>query len=362
MCLAVAGTTGWSIYGLIVVAGIATLVYTLFGGIEGVVWTDVTQGFLLLLGGLLSLGFVLFSAPVSPMEVIAVAWDADKFRLAVFRFSWDQVTVYVLLVFGLNLYLTRYGTDQTVVQRYLLAPSSGQAARALWISMAALCFVWILFMSIGVLLWAFYEIQPNLLPPDIRARPDQVLAYFIGHQLPPGVTGLILAGVFAASMSTLSSDLNSLASVLAEDFYGKLARSLSDQRQLLFSRLSVLVAGSSAIVLALFLTRIGSIVDAFFTMVSVVGSGILGAFCLGFLTRRGSSKGLYVSLIIGILFVAWATISPLLSVDAWSWLPRYRGHVYWVGMIGNLIVFIGGYLASLLLTPAYRARRDLTVL
>jgi Na+/proline symporter len=208
----------------------------------------------------------------------------------------------------------------------------------------------------------FYHLQPELLPSEVRAVPDQVLAYFIGHQLPPGITGLILAGIFAASMSTLSSDLNSLAAVLAEDFYTKLKSSFNDSQRLLFSRLSVLGAGLASILLAMGLTRIQSIVDAFFSVVSVVASGILGVFFLGLLTRRCSPKGLYVSLVFGIVFVAWATLSHSISIDTWTWLPRFQGHIYWVGMIGNLIVFCIGYLASLLLTPGYRSEKGLTVL
>ena len=138
MCLAISGMTGWPIHLLIVLAGIATVIYTFFGGIEGVVWTDVTQGTLLVVGGLLSLGYLLFAAPVSAMEVLTTAHAAGKFNLAVFEFSWDQVSIWILLVFGFNLYMTRYGTDQTVVQRYLLAPSTREASRALWLSVACL--------------------------------------------------------------------------------------------------------------------------------------------------------------------------------------------------------------------------------
>jgi SSS family solute:Na+ symporter len=176
MCLALEGVTGWHVLILIVIVGLATATYTFFGGIEGVVWTDVTQGFLLLGGGVLSLCFLLFNAPAGPAEVLTVAHEAGKFKLALLDFSWDKVSVYVLLCFGLNHYMTKYGTDQTVVQRYLLAPSSKQASRALWISILLLGVVWVLFMMVGVLLWVFYEMQPGLLPDTVRDKPDQVLA------------------------------------------------------------------------------------------------------------------------------------------------------------------------------------------
>jgi len=363
MCLALSGVTGWSVFVLIIIVGIATMTYTYFGGIEGVVWTDVTQGFLLLGGGVLSFCFLLFGTQGGPGEVVTAAYEAGKFKLVSFDFEWREVSVVVLLCFGFNHYMAKYTTDQTVVQRYLLAPSSKQAARALWISVILLGVVWVLFMTVGVLLWVFYQMQPELLPEAVRAKPDQVLAYFIGHQLPAGVTGLILAGIFAASMSTLSSDLNSLASVLAEDFYGKLVKGGSDRQRLVFSRASVLGAGILSIFFAMLLTKVGSIVDAFFTFSAIIGGGMVGMFFLGLFTRRCSKKGLYIGLGIGVVFIVWAALTNLEKMDALvpAWLPKYRIHIYWLGLLGNIVVFVTGYLASRIFSRGYMAEDGLTI-
>ncbi|MHC4891450.1 MAG: sodium:solute symporter family transporter, partial [Planctomycetota bacterium] len=193
--------------------------------------------------------------------------------------------------------------------------------------------------------------------------PDQVLAYFIGHQLPAGVTGLILAGVFAASMSTLSSDLNSLASILSEDFYSKIVKGGSDRRGLLFSRISVLAAGFLSIFLAMLLTKVQSIVDAFFTFSAIIGGGMVGMFFLGLLTKRTSSKGLYIGLAIGVMFILWAALTKnqVVSEALPQWLPRYGIHIYWLGLLGNLVVFIAGYTASLVFSPGQRAEDGLTI-
>jgi len=368
MCLALEGVTGWNVLVLIVIVGIATTTYTYFGGIEGVVWTDVTQGFLLLGGGVLSLCFLLFGSHIGPGQMLSTAWEAGKFKLVSSDFGWDKVSVYLLICFGFNHYMAKYSTDQTVVQRYLLAPSSRQASRALWISALFLGIVWVLFMTVGVLLWAFYETQPGLLPDVVRARPDQVLAYFIGHQLPVGVTGLILAGIFAASMSTLSSDLNSLASVLAEDFYSKLARGgigpgSDDRHRLLFSRISVLAAGILSIFFAMLLTKVQSIVDAFFLFSAVVAGGMMGMFFLGLFTKRASRKGLYIGLAVGVTFIAWAVLTnpKQMAPSTLPWLPKFGIHIYWVGLLGNIVVFIAGYLASLIFSPGYSAEDGLTI-
>lgn len=363
MCLALEGVTGWDVLILIVFVGVATMIYTFFGGIEGVVWTDVTQGFLLLGGGVLSLCFLLFGTQGGPTEVVTAAYEAGKFKLVSFDFEWKEVSVIVLVFFGFSHYMAKYATDQTVVQRYLVAPSSKQAARALWISVFLLGVVWVLFMTVGVLLWVFYQAQPELLPEAVRAKPDQVLAYFIGHQLPAGVTGLILAGIFAASMSTLSSDLNSLASVLAEDFYGKLVKGGSDSRRLVFSRASVLGAGILSIFFAMLLTKVESIVDAFFTFSAIIAGGMVGMFFLGLFTKRCSKKGLYIGLAVGVTFIIWAALTNPEKMDALipSWLPKFRIHIYWLGLLGNIVVFGTGYLASRIFSPGYMAEDGLTI-
>jgi SSS family solute:Na+ symporter len=306
---------------------------------------------------------LLFNTPLSPGEVLTAAQEAGKFKLVSADFGWSKLSVFLLLVLGFNHYLAKYTTDQTVVQRYLLAPSSKQASRALWVSVLLLGVVWVLFMTVGVLLWVFYHNQPSLLPDAVRAKPDQVLAYFIGHQLPAGVTGLILAGIFAASMSTLSSDLNSLASLLAEDFYGKLVKQGTDRRRLLFSRLSVLAAGFLSIFLAMALTKVGSIVDAFFTFSAIIGGGMVGMFFLGLLTRRCSKVGLYAGLAVGVPFILWAALTKNQTIcEALpAWIPTYRIHIYWLGLLGNVVVFAAGYLASLIFTPGHRAEAGLTI-
>ncbi len=361
MCKALSAMTGWNVDALIVLIGLATITYTFFGGIEGVIWTDVTQGILLLGGGVVSVLFLLFAGDSSPGLVLSTAYDAGKFKLADFSFDWNGISVYILLVFGLNLYLAKYSTDQTVVQRYLLSSSRKQAATALWVSFGFLAAVWVIFINIGSLLWAFYDLHPELLPAEIRAEPDAVFAYFIGHQLPTGLTGLILAGLFAASMSTLSSDLNSLSSVVIDDFYNKLKKTANDVQRLRFSRGSVLAAGIVAIVLAIALTRVKSIVDAAFWFASIMAGGMMGMFFVGLFTKRTSKQGLYCGLALGVLVIAWASSTNSIDPTLDTWYPKFSIHMYWLGPIGNIVVFVAAYLFSLVLSPGYRAPEGLTI-
>lgn len=349
LSLAISGMTGWNIFVLIAIIGLSTVIYTFFGGIEGVVWADVTQGFLLVGGGIISLGFLLFSVPGSAAHIMDVAFQAQKFKLMSFNFDWNTISVYVLLCFGFNYYLQKYASDQTVVQRYLLAPSAKKASWALWLSSGLIVMVWVMFMMIGALLWAYYQLQPNLLPDAIRAYPDKVFPYFIGHQLPTGFSGFILVGLLAATMSTLSSDLNCLGAILFDDYYNKLQQNRTERQRLLFSRFSVLISGFLCVLLAMAMTRIHSMADAAFDFVSLVSGGVLGMYLLGIFTRRCNSNGLYVGLIIGVLFILWAYFSGNNQID---WLPKFPLHNLWIGLSGNMLVFSIGYLASLVFKKA----------
>lgn len=352
LSLAIAAMTGANIFVLIAVIGVSTVAYTFVGGMEGVVWTDVVQGFLLLLAGVVSAIYILAVAPSGAWPVFETAWSAGKFKLISGGFEWDRLGPLLLVFFGLSFYTQKYVGDQTVVQRYLLSPSPRQASRALWMSSLLVMGVWVLFMGVGVLLWSYYHLQPGLLPEGLRATPDKIFPHFLGHGLPAGLSGLFLAGLVAATMSTLSSDLNSLSAVVYDDYYRKFCPVRTEEQQLVFSRLVVLCAGVLGVVLAMAMTRIHSMADAAFDFVSIVGGGVLGMYALGMATRC-TARGLYVGLACGVAFILWTYFcgpgSTLLPA-----LPRSPFHTLWIGTIGNLVVFCCGLLASRLLPPKIR--------
>jgi SSS family solute:Na+ symporter len=360
LCLAISGMTGWNMFLLIAIVGISTIAYTFYGGMEGVIWSDVIQGMLLIFGGIISLFYLLFSNPGGAADLISRAYSAEKLTLITSTFQWDSISLIVLLCFGLNYWLQKYASDQTVIQRYLISKSKEEAGRALWMSSILIMFVWILFMTIGALLWTYYHLQPGLLPQELWNQPDAVFPYFIGHQLPPGIAGLILAGLIAATMSTLSSDLNSLAAILYDDYYNKLSKDKSDNQKLFFSRMTVLFAGIMAIILAMWMTQIKSMADAAFNFVSLVGGGVLGIYILGIFTKRASPVGIYIGLVLGILFAIWAYFTNP-AQEAVSSGFRFPLHILWIGLLGNLIVIVIGYISSRFLSPHFRTESDLTV-
>ena len=350
LCMAISSMTGWNIYLLICLIGMVTIVYTLIGGIEGVVWSDVIQGFLLLGGGVISLFYILYGSSIGAEKIIEHSYDAGKLQLISSDFSWQSTGFYAFLFFGFNYFFQKYVSDQTVVQRFLLSPSQKEAGKALWFSSAIIMFVWILFMGLGALLWSFYDLQPGLLPANVGTQPDQVFPYFIGHQLPQGISGIILAGLMAATMSTLSSDLNSLSAVLLEDYYIKICSKRSDEQHLIFSRFAVLIAGLLGIILAMAMTQIKSMADAAANFVALLAGGILGIYLLGIFCKRCSHSAMYSGLIIGISFIFWTFLGNQTD-NEWMMAPAIN--TLWIGLFGNIIVFVSGYLISRIFTPDY---------
>lgn len=349
LCLAIAQMTGTSVFVLIALVGLSTLVYTFFGGMEGVVWTDVVQGVLLLLAGVISVGFVLFANEAGAAAVIGTAWDAGKFRLVAPAFSWDRAGTVLFVFFGLTYYTQKYVSDQTIVQRYLIAPSAAGASRGIWLSSVLVMLVWALFMGLGALLWAHYQMNPVGLPRGLLATPDRIYPHFIAHALPPGITGVILAGLLAATMSTLSSDLNSLSAVVFDDYYRKWRPGGDDAAHLRFSRLMVLAAGVLCVGLAMAMTRVHSMADAAFDFVSLVGGGVMGMYLLG-MTTRCSKRALHVGLGCGVAFILWGYFCGP-GTTALPVLPRSPFHTLWIGGLGNLVVFATGWLAHRILQP-----------
>ena len=194
---------GWNIPLVIVVTSIAIIVYSMMGGMKGVIWTEAMQGFILIGGAVVCLFVLLFKMPEGPMQTFEIAMQDNKFYLGDLTTNIDTSTLWVCLIYGLFINLQNYGIDQNYVQRYLTAKSEREAKFSalfggyLYIPVSAVFFL------IGTALYAYYKVYPDLLPADIAQKADYVFPYFIVHELPVGVTGLLIASIFAAGMSNL---------------------------------------------------------------------------------------------------------------------------------------------------------------
>jgi SSS family solute:Na+ symporter len=348
LALSVSGITGWSIALIIVGLGIITIFYTLVGGLEAVIWTDVVQGFLLWAGVAVTIGLLLFAPHTTPAAMVNLIVANHKMSLGSFSFDLAKPTFWTLAIYGLFFYLQKYTADQTVVQRYLAARSDRSALRGMYLG-ASLCLpVWTSFMFIGSLLWAFYRLTGQPLPSAIM-RPDQVFPHFMVTQMPAGVGGLFLAALFGAAMSMLASDLNCLGLVLVEDFYAQLFPRRTDVQRLRVGKLSIVLCGALALAIALRLSMTqGTALALYYTATAMIAGGLAGLFLLAFLSRRAGRAAAVAGIVANLLFTAYATLTlnggKMLNLHRYN----YPWHEYSIGAVGNLLLLGVGLLTAAL--------------
>jgi SSS family solute:Na+ symporter len=347
LALSVGGITGWNLTYVILVLGAITIFYTLIGGMEAVIWTDVLQGFVLWTGVVVAIALLLFSPKVNAGEILHAIAANHKASLGSMRFDLHGPTFWTMAIYGLFFYLQKYTADQTVVQRYLAAKTDRAALRGIGMG-AALCLpVWTAFMFIGSLLWAFYRLSGEHLPAVVT-KPDQVFPHFMVTEMPAGVAGLFLATLFGAAMSMLASDLNCLAVIVVEDFYSRLLPGRTDGQRLRVGKIAVGVCGVMAIVVALRLVGSqGSALALYYTVTAIVAGGLAGLFLLAFLVKRAGRAAALCGIGANLIFTAWATLTMNggKTVDLGAW--NYPWSEYTIGAIGNVLLFVVGYAASL---------------
>jgi SSS family solute:Na+ symporter len=335
--------TGWPMGWAIVTMGVTTIIYTYLGGMKAVIWTDVIQFVIYISGAIIALAILVGKLPGGMGELLTRADAAHKFRMFDFSPTLTRpFTFWAGLLGGMVLNTATHGADQLMVQRYLSARSQRQAAWALITSGFVVLVQFALFLLIGVGLSVFYqEFPPTSSGRDGGLKPDEVFGYFIVHYLPTGVLGIVIAAIFSAAMSTLSSSLNASASSAVNDLYRPLAPS-SDERHLL--RLSkVLTAAWGVVQMAVAFGAIrlqDSVVNNALAIASFVTGILLGLFLLGILTRRVGQSAAFVGLLAGLAAVSTAAFATPL---AWPWYA----------LVGSLTVFVvGNAMALILPAPA----------
>lgn len=359
--LTLSSITGWNLHTVIIVGSVVTVLYTYMGGLEAVIWTDVVQGGVLLVGLVVSLGYLFFLPPGGPSASLHEAWIHNKISLGTFAFDFSKKGFWVLTFYGLFWYLQKYTCDQTIVQRYLVAKSDREAIKGVGLG-AVLCIpVWAMFLLVGSLTWSFYRLTHEAIPASIT-KPDQMYPHFLATHIPAGLAGVIMASLFAAAMSTISSDLNCLAVVGVEDFYVKLRPGTSDRHRLMIGKLIVALCGLATLVVALLLaTTAGAALGLYFAVTSIVAGGVFGVFFLAFLSTRANVRGVWVGIAAALLFTAYATLTSgkAKMVDLGRW--NYGWNDVMIATIGHIIVIVVGYGASLLFPSSRETARPLTV-
>jgi SSS family solute:Na+ symporter len=348
VALTLSSMTGVPVDRVIWFTALVTITYTLVGGVEAVVWSDVIQGFVLWIGIAVSLGYLLFLPKQGPGAMLADAWNHGKLSLGSTALRLDQPTIIVLMIYGLFFYLQKYTADQTVVQRYLVAKSDRSAMRGILLG-AVLCLpVWSSFMLIGSLLWSFYRLTGEALPSTIK-KADQIFPYFLTTHIPAGLAGLFIAALLGSAMAMLASDMNCLAVIGTEDFYRLMAPRSTDRQQLRMGKLIVAATGIAAAAIAVKLAHSqGEALSLYYTISAVVAGGLGGLFLLAFLVRGATRNGALAGIVVSLGFTVWATLSQGGKGGQFGrW--HYSYHEFLIGAIGNTLLPLVGVAMSRLL-------------
>jgi len=340
---------GWSIPLIIICTGVSVVVYAMLGGIEAVIWTDAVQGVILIGGALVCVVVILFSMPNGPQEVFTIAAEADKFSLGSFKFNFVESTFWTILVYGLFINLQNFGIDQSYIQRYLTARTEKEAKRSTWLGSLLYVPVSLLFFFIGTALFSYYQAFPDLLPDHLKAaeNADKVFPYFIVSGLPTGLTGLLIASIFAAGMSTVSTSINSSATVFLSDHYRKyIHKNTTEKQSMRVLLIASFVMGGLSIVVGLAFNGVVSALDAWWALSSIFSGGILGLFLLGFVVRKATSKAAAIGVLCGVLVIGWMSLSPVLLSG--TSIEGYQNtlHTNLTIVMGTLTIFIIGFLLT----------------
>ena len=331
--LAISAVTGVDINIAIIAVTLVTILYCTIGGVEAVIWSDFIQSVILIASTVLIMAWAIAGSDGGFPGFVSQGLAAGKFRVFDMAFDWAKPCFWVVFAGGVVANLASYTSDQCVVQRYMTTPDERGAAKSILFNGVlsfANCFV---FFTMGVAIWTFYQAHPGALPPDIK--PDAVLPVFIANELPAGVSGLVLAAVAAATMSTLSANLNSAASAITTDFYKRLRLGGSDDRRglLMCGKVCTIAVGLLGGAMALWLANaeIGNIYDQFQRFLGILTGGLGCLFFMGIFMRCVNGFGATCGLI--------ANYAVCLFLDQVSFAGKPHLLLYgFLGLVACLIV------------------------
>ncbi|MGP4082971.1 sodium:solute symporter [Pseudalkalibacillus sp. R45] len=324
--------TGWDISVTIILMAVIAVSYTVLGGISAVIWTDVIQMVILWLGAALSIVVIYTKVPGGWGEIMDTASSAGMLQSLDFSLDLNvEYSVWAGVIGGFFLHAAYFGTDQSQIQRVLTSKSIRESKLSLVLSGVLMIPQMLLFLFIGVLLYVFYQHHGN---PNVEDL-NELFPLFVVNELPAGISGLIMAGVFAAAMSSLDSALNSLSAVSIRDFYSKfMNKNASEKHYLKASRWVTVFWGIYATIFAFFASNLGPVIEAVNKIGSYFYGALLGVFLLAIFTRRTNGTGAFAGILAGMVSV-WAVTQFTMI----SWL--------YYNVVGALVAFAVGYAISL---------------
>ncbi len=346
--------TGIHLNYVIVAVGIFITFYTVAGGFDAVIWTDVAQSIVLLLGGLVCVIYIGWNLPEGPGQIFSIGAEHNKFYLGSTKFNIGESTFWTVMLIGIVNWLTYLSSDQNMVQRYVASSSLKEARRATAIYTLAAVPTWTFFFFVGTCVFAWYQAYPDEQVAKLQA--DEVFPYFILTQIPAGLAGLTIAGVLAAAMSSLDSSINAVATVTTVDLLKPYVfPNRDDKFYLRAARWLALVTAACMIVGAMSFDAIEkeSTNDLSWIIASVFGGCLLGLFMVGFFTRRVDGFAAITALVVSIALNLYLGMCLVDLLPKWM---TFKMHSYLVGVVVNIAFVVVAYGVSLFRTN----RRDLT--
>lgn len=352
---------------VIVILGVLVAVYTIAGGLEAVIYTDLIQGVTLIVGGLIVTPIIIHELPGGWHQLFTEAAADNKWSVGSTSFAWGDLwndeTVWIIVLTYQFMFLQLICTDQSMVQRFLSIRSDREARRGLLLSTALTIPVWLYFAFVGTALYVLYKTFPDPAVVTLleRGEPEAIFPHFILTKVPAGVAGFVLAGMAAAAMSTLDSSINSSAATATNDFYRRIRPSHPDQRHylvvgrlfsVLFSAVMILVA------LVIYLSRTETLMDVQTVIYPIVSTGIVSLFLLGFFTTRVGNRAAATATVVTLVGVAaWTLLMTDTGKERFPDLAEYLPHKYWIGVLPYVFLMVLSYLLSIFLPR--RPRGDL---
>ncbi len=358
--LAVSSLTGFSLNAVIIVVGLIIAAYTVIGGFEGVIWTDVIQAFILWIGGFICIVIISLDLPNGFFQIFDVAAANNKFYMGSLSFNLGERTFWTMFILGVVSSIGNFTTSQHVVQRYIAAESTREARKSAIYGAFLSVPTWLTFFFIGTALWVYYHVLPD--PKVAGMEADKVFPYFILHNFPVGITGIVLAGVFSAAMSSLDSSINALSTVTVTNLMRRyMAPGRDEKFYLKWAKLIGCICGALMIggaILFGMLPYMESVVNLQTIIFSIFGGAFISFFMLGFLTTRVHYAATMIALAVSII------VNVFLALNSLGWLPeslQISLHAYWVSVVVNACFVVVAYTVSLIWRKQEKKLDGLTV-
>lgn len=367
IALSLQALTGYSMQMIIVVMGICIIIYTVLGGIEAVIWTEVVQAVVKTFGALLILYLIISNMDGGVTRIIEIGKSADKFSLGSFKPDFVGSSFWVVLLYGFFINLNNFGMDQNYIQRYHTASSSKTASKSIWLCVWLYIPASMLFFIIGSCLFAYYDVNPDLvasikhqvalerLPLNAPAAEvlkvqnallpsdygDKIMPHFMVTKIPVGLVGLIVSAILSAAMSTISSGMNASATVFSIDIYKRYFKpDINEKQNLSLLHVATIGFGLLGMIAGIAMIGVKSILDIWWQLSGIFAAGMLGLFLLGILSRRTKNHEAIIATIIGILVIIWMTVSTLLPAQYEDF--KYPLHQNMIIVVGTLTIFLVG--------------------